>query len=125
MINPANGYKIFMAIEPVDFRKGMDGLAAYVTQAFELDPYSGAFFVFRSKSGDRMKVIMWDGTGLVLVYKRLEAAGFVWPKARGGTLTLSKSQFEALFEGLDWRRIVPPRLVQPVTGRSRATEALG
>ncbi|WGW03621.1 IS66 family insertion sequence element accessory protein TnpB [Tropicibacter oceani] len=113
MIFPANGYRIFMATAPVDFRKGMDGLAAHVTNQFDLDPYSGAFFVFRSKSGDKIKVLMWDGTGLVLIHKRLNGRKFVWPSISGGTLNLSKTQFEALFEGIDWRRVVPPRLSKP------------
>lgn len=105
MIAPSNTYKIYLATAPVDFRKGMDGLASYVVSNFELDPFSGAFFVFRSKGRDKMKVLMWDGTGLVLIYKRIEGAGFVWPKLNEGKLSLTKSQFEALFEGLDWRRV--------------------
>ena len=113
MIFPANGYRIFMATAPVDFRKGMDGFAACVTNQFDLDPYSGAFFVFRSKSGDKIKVLMWDGTGLVLIHKRLNGRKFVWPSISGGTLNLSKTQFEALFEGIDWRRVVPPKVSKP------------
>ncbi|PZX10326.1 transposase [Palleronia aestuarii] len=109
MIFRANGYRIHTAIEPVDFRKGMDGLAAHVTASFELDP----FFVFRSKGGNSIKVLMWDGMGLVLIYKRLEAKCFVWPQVRSGTMTHSKTQFEALFEGLDWRRIVPAQQLRP------------
>lgn len=113
MIFPANGYRIFMATEPVDFRKGMDGLAAHVANTFDLDPYSGAFFVFRSRAGDKIKVLLWDGTGLVLIFKRLNDKKFVWPSMSGGTYTMSKTQFEALFEGIDWRRVVPPRLTKP------------
>ncbi|UWR32959.1 IS66 family insertion sequence element accessory protein TnpB [Sulfitobacter sp. W027] len=105
MIAPSHSYKIFLATMPVDFRKGMDGLASYVMSNFELDPFSGAFFVFRSKSRDKIKVLMWDGTGLVLIYKRAEGGGFVWPKLSEGTITMTKAQFEALFEGIDWRRV--------------------
>ncbi len=56
-----------------------------------------------SKSG--LKLIYWDGTGLVMVYKRLEEQGFVWPAIRDGAMTLNHAQFEALFAGLDWRRV--------------------
>jgi transposase len=84
----------------------MDGLANYVLNNFDLDPFSGTFFVFRSKSKDKMKVLMWDGTGLILVCKRIEGNGFVWPKVSDGTIAMTKTQFEALFEGLDWRRLV-------------------
>jgi len=106
VIAPSSSYRIYLATHPVDFRKGMDGLANYVMTNFELDPFSGAFFVFRSKGRDKIKVLMWDGTGLVMIYKRIEGAGFVWPKLSDGTMTLTKAQFEALFEGIDWRRVV-------------------
>ncbi len=118
MIYPSGGYKIYMAVAPVDFRKGMDGLTAYVANNFELDPYGGSFFVFRSKTGDKIKVLLWDGTGMVLIQKRLHASKFVWPAISGGTLSLSKTQFEALFEGVDWRRVVPPRLSAPAAAQS-------
>nr|WP_255455380.1 IS66 family insertion sequence element accessory protein TnpB [Salipiger sp. PrR002] len=102
-----------MATQPVDFRKGMDGLANYVMTNFDLDPFCGAFFVFRSKRRDKIKVLMWDGTGLVMIYKRIEGAGFVWPKLSEGTMTLTKAQFEALFEGIDWRRVVSAAYHRP------------
>ncbi|WP_416361486.1 IS66 family insertion sequence element accessory protein TnpB [Leisingera sp.] len=51
---------------------------------------SGAFFVFRSEGRDKMKILIWDGTGLVLVYKRIEGAGFVWPKLSKGTIVYDK-----------------------------------
>ncbi len=87
MISPAQGCKVYLATQPVDFRKGMDGLAAYVKTNFDLDPYSGALFVFRSRSSDRMKVLLWDGTGLVLVHKRFAAKGIPWPPKMGARLS--------------------------------------
>ena len=78
MISPPSNLKIYLAVQPVDFRKGMDGLAAIVMNELELDPFSGAVFIFRSKRADRMKIIVWDGTGLVMTYKRIEGSGFVW-----------------------------------------------
>lgn len=105
MISPAGNFRIYIAIKPVDFRKGMDGLAAIVQSDFDLDPFSGAIFVFRAKRVDRLKVVVWDGTGLVLIYKRIEGAGFVWPKVSDGTLSITRSQLEALFEGLDWTKV--------------------
>ena len=61
MISPAGNFKLYLASKPVDFRKGMDGLAAIVMNEFDLDPFSGAIFIFRSKRADRMKLIVWDG----------------------------------------------------------------
>ena len=113
MILPPNGFRIFLATRPVDFRKGMDGLAAHVANSFDLDPFSGAIYVFRSRRADRLKLLVWDGTGLVLATKRLERKRFTWPKPQDRPVTLSKVQFEALFAGIDWQAIVPPREHRP------------
>ncbi len=72
MIVPSQAVKIVVATRPVDFRKGHDGLAAVVQNELGLDPHSGIIVVFRAKRGDRIKVLLWDGSGLVLSYKRLE-----------------------------------------------------
>ena len=60
MIAPAGNFKFYLASKPVDFRKGMDGLAAIVLNEFELDPFCGAIFIFRSKRSGRLKFIVWD-----------------------------------------------------------------
>ena len=72
MIFPSNRVRIVVATRPVDFRKGHDGLAAMVKRELRRDPFTGTVFVFRAKRADRLKIIFWDGTGLVMVYKRLE-----------------------------------------------------
>ena len=113
MIVPSQAVRVVIATRPVDFRKGHDGLAALVQNEFGLDPHSGLIVVFRSKRGDRIKVLLWDGSGLVLVYKRLESGRFAWPQVRDGIMRLSRAQFEALFEGLDWRRVLPARVRKP------------
>lgn len=113
MIAPGADLKIYMATRPVDFRRGMDGLAAAVQEILGLDPYVGAAFVFRAKRADRIKILVWDGTGLVLVYKRLEGSKFVWPQVRDGVMRISPAMFAALFEGLDWRLVRPERVRRP------------
>lgn len=105
MIYPGAAVPIYIATLPVDFRKGIDSLAALVEAKFDLNPFSGAIFVFRSKRADRIKLLLWDGTGMVLVTKRLEDAAFTWPTVRDGIMKLSRAQFEALLEGVDWRRV--------------------
>jgi len=107
MIAPNGQLRVFVATRPVDFRKGMEGLALAVQEILGLDPFSGAAFVFRSKRADRVKVLVWDRTGLVLVHKRLEGAKFVWPQVRDGVMRMSSAQLAALFEGLDWRMVRP------------------
>ena len=114
MISPAGGLRIYVATRPTDFRKGIDGLALVVQETMGLDPFSGAAFVFRSKRADRIKVLVWDQTGIVLVHKRLEGAKFVWPAVRDGVMSMSPAQFSALFEGLDWRLVRPEAVRRPV-----------
>ncbi|WP_274540588.1 IS66 family insertion sequence element accessory protein TnpB [Telmatospirillum siberiense] len=104
-----------VATKPVDFRKGAEGLAALVREAMGADPFSGVIYVFRAKRADRVKLIFWDGTGMVLVAKRLEEGAFRWPLVQDGAIRLSAAQFQALMEGLDWRRVhEPQRAVVPV-----------
>lgn len=113
MIVAGQRLPIVIATKPVDFRRGHDGLAATVQNELGLDPHSGMTVLFRSKRGDRLKILVWDGTGLVLIYKRLEVSNFVWPKIQDGVMQLSRAQYEALFEGLDWRRMVAKPVVAP------------
>jgi len=113
VIIPSQAVKIVVATKPVDFRKGHDGLAAVVQNELGLDPHSGIIVVFRAKRCDRIKVLLWDGSGLVMTYKRLEQGKFAWPSISDGVMRLSKGQFEALFEGLDWRRVLVPRVRRP------------
>lgn len=102
---PVQQMRILVATRPVDFRKGHDGLAALVQSVLKEDPFTGTVFVFRPRRADRLKILFWDGTGLVMAYKRLEENTFVWPAIRDGAMTLNHAQFEALFSGLDWRKV--------------------
>lgn len=95
-------------------RKGFDGLAAQVRNILQLDPFSGAVFLFRGKRGNRLKALVWDGSGLCLYAKRLERQKFVWPRASDGAVRLSGAQLAMLIEGLDWRHaIVHDEVVTP------------
>jgi transposase len=114
VIVPGHPVRIVIATRPVDFRKGHDGLAAVVANELGLDPHSGVVVIFRAKRGDRIKLLVWDGSGLVMAYKRLEQGKFAWPAIRDGVMRLSKAQYEALVEGLDWRRVYRPRTPRPV-----------
>jgi transposase len=100
--------RIYIATKPVDFRKGLDGLAALVKEVLKLDPFCGA-----AKSADRIKILIWDGSGLILIYKRLDDAKFRWPRIEDGVMRLSPAQASALFEGLDWARVRAVRRPRP------------
>ncbi|WP_265440509.1 IS66 family insertion sequence element accessory protein TnpB [Bradyrhizobium sp. SEMIA] len=72
----ASGAKIIVATRPVDFRKGADGLAALAREKLNHNPFARTIFVFRSKRADRLKIFAWGGSGLVLLWKRLEHSAF-------------------------------------------------
>ena len=94
-----------VASKPVDFRKGMDSLTSLVMQALASDPFTGDVFIFRSKRSDRLKLLVWDGSGLCLITKRLETGGFTWPPVRDGAVTLNAAQLRLLFTGMDWTQL--------------------
>jgi len=113
MITVPAGIRVLVATKPVDFRKGGDGLVALVREALGEDPFSGTIFVFRSKRADRVKVLAWDGSGLVLFWKRLEHGGFRWPPISDGVMRLSASQLAALVDGMDWSRLHTRDIARP------------
>src|SRR4051794_7353890 len=105
MITVPAGTRILLATRPVDFRKGAHGLAALAQEVLAEDPFSGAVIVYRSKRADRVKLLVWDHSGLVLVWKQLQQGSFRWPPIKDGVMTLSPVAFAALFDGLDWTRV--------------------
>jgi transposase len=113
MIVPPGPVRVMVALKPVDFRKGLDGLAALVQEHLKGDPFTSVIYAFRSKRADRLKLIFWDGAGMVLVSKRLEGGKFRWPRVADGVMRLSPAQFSALVEGLEWSRVHVPRVRAP------------
>jgi len=95
--------KIFLCAEVTDMRKGFDTLAGVVREVLALDPLSGHLFVFRSRRGDRVKLLWWDEDGWALFYKRLEAGRFSFPTARDGqrSVTISATDLAMLLDGVD------------------------
>jgi len=121
MIALPSGARILLATRPVDFRKGAHGLAALAAEVLREDPFSGAVLVFRSRRADRAKILVWDGSGLVLIWKQLEGGAFRWPPVVDGVLRLTPVEFAALFDGIDWRRVQAlreiPKPVAPAWNR--------
>jgi transposase len=105
------GARILLATQPVDFRKGAHGLAALAAEALGEDPFSGVVIVFRSKRADRIKVLLWDTSGLVLIWKQIEGGAFRWPPIVDGVMRLTPPEFAALFAGLDWTRMETPKRI--------------
>jgi transposase len=107
MIAARAGLRILMARDPVDFRRGMVGLAAQVQEACGGRPFGGDVFVFRPRSRrDRLRLLYWDGSGLVMAQKRLEKGTFPWAGAGADLQALSAAQWALLVDGLEWRRLV-------------------
>lgn len=115
MITIPAGVCVLLATRPVDFRKGAHGLAALASAVLGEDPFSGVVVVFRSKRSDRVKILVWDASGLVLVWKQLQQGGFRWPPVMDGVVRLSAVEFAALFDGLDWTRVQTTRRIPTPT----------
>lgn len=97
--------KVFAATKPVDLRMSYDTLFAYCRDHIKKDPLSGHVFLFLNKNRDRLKVIFWDGTGLVLICKRLEEGRFTKLNSMlGDTVQITASEFALLLEGSDLNR---------------------
>lgn len=109
-----SGVKIMVATQPVDFRRGMNGLVALVASALAADPYCGDVFVFRAKRLDRLRCIYWDGSGMILATKWLEAGKFVWPSIRDGAMQMTREEFSLLLAGIDWTRVKQNPVKRPL-----------
>jgi transposase len=103
MIGLPPGTRVWLVAGHTDMRKGFDGLAALVQSALAENPFCGHVFVFRGRRGDLLKVLWFDGQGLLLLAKRLERGRFVWPQAATGSVSLTSAQLAMLLEGIDWR----------------------
>ena len=108
MIPVPSGVRVLVWSQPVDFRAGMDRLAALVQMTLRANPFAGDVYVFRARRTDRVKLLVFDGTGLVLVTKRLERGHFVWPPRGEDVVRLSAVQLSVLLAGLPWERLRAP-----------------
>src|SRR5512142_1096455 len=106
-----NGVRIYLAREPVDLRKSIDGLSLLVSQVLGEDPFSAHLFVFVNRRRDKLKALHYDVNGFVLYYKRLERGRFRWPVIPAGqaTLVIDYRQFQGLLSGLS----IEQRLARP------------
>ena len=94
MLSLPSAVRIFLCTEPTDMRRGFDRLAEMVRQVIRQDPLSGHLFVFRSRVGDRLKLLYWDRDGLALWYKRLEKGVFSVPKIHSHDGQVPLCQYE-------------------------------
>lgn len=92
--------QIYIACGYTDMRKSIDGLAALIREQFRMDPFSPSLFLFCGRRCDRIKALLWEGDGFVLLYKRLENGSFQWPREPSEVQPISWQQFRWLMEGL-------------------------
>lgn len=105
MISFSGRTKIYAATESVDLRKSYDSLYALCRDKLKKDPMSGHVFLFVNRTRERLKALLWDGTGLVIVCKRLEKGKFtLFNTMMGDVISMTSAEFALLFEGSDLTR---------------------
>lgn len=108
----AHGIPIYVALESVDMRLGSERLGGLVREKMQAEPRSRALFVFVGKSGHTMKVLTWDGTGTIVIHKRLDAGRFELPRAASPGeqhLRISDAMFDVIHKGV----ALTPRTTRP------------
>jgi len=110
--------RVLVATEPADFRRGIDGLARQCRAVLRCNPMSGAMFVFRNRRRTAIKVLVYDGQGFWLCYKRLSSGKFLWwPEAAAPAAELQAHELQVLMSAGDpgstkaaptWRPLKPP-----------------
>ena len=103
MLNDATGFKkVYLAVGSTDLRKGIEGLAAIVKFQFNLDPYDkNTLFLFCGKKPDRLKGLIWEGDGFLLLYKRINIGTFKWPRSASEAVEISMEQYSLLMQGFE------------------------
>lgn len=103
MLSLARATRIYVAVEPVDMRGSFNRLFALTQSVLAQDPLSGHWFVFSNRGRNRLKILLWDGTGLWVCAKRLEKNRFSWPKCSEACANLQAEELLALLAGLELR----------------------
>ena len=92
--------QVYLVCGYTDMRSSIDGLAGIVKQNFGLEPCSGSLFLFCGRRRDRMKALLWEDDGFLLMYKRLDNGVFQWPRSESEAKLLTQEQFVWLMQGL-------------------------
>lgn len=105
MLNDANasGFKkVYLATGFTDLRRGIDGLANIIRFQFKLDPYDkNTLFLFCGRRNDRIKALLWEGDGFLLMYKRLDNGAFRWPRSTDEAMSITEEQYRMLMQGFE------------------------
>ena len=113
MLNESRFEEIYIACGYTDLRYGIDGLATTVKEKFGLNPFSpNTIFLFCGRRSDRIKALVWEGDGFLLLYKRLNIGGFSWPRTKEEAMEVTPEQYHMLMQGLE---IVAKRPIEEMT----------
>jgi transposase len=96
---------VWLALGVSDLRGGIDALLAQVVRGFALGAQAHHAYVFANRRVDRLKVLVYDGAGMWLCTRRLQAGSFSWPRERAGRRSLTREEFDWLVAGLPWQRL--------------------
>lgn len=102
---------IWLVLEPIDMRTGVEGLCGRIAQSLGHAPVDGSAYVFRNRRSTRIKVLVWDQTGVWLCLRRLHHGSFVWPGQSSSFFELTQEQWTWLIAGVDWQRLSPQKPV--------------
>ena len=105
--------EVYLDCVYTDMGKSIDGLAAIVEQQFHMSPFSSALFLFCGRRADRIKGLLWEGDGFLLLYKRLESGRFQWPRDSAEAKRITPQQLRWLLEGLSIEQKTAIRGVHP------------
>ena len=119
MLNDGTGFKkVYIAAGFTDLRRGIDGLARIIRFQFQLDPHDrNTLFLFCGKRTDRIKGLLWEGDGFLLLYKRIETGSFRWPRSADEVMEITPEQYRMLMQGLE---IVPRHPIEEIENPSYA-----
>ena len=116
MIRPANsGVEVYLCVEPVDFRRQINGLATLVQDVLDMNPFSEQLFCFTNRRRNQCRVLYWERSGFVMWQKRLEKERFAWPKRSDTIVTLSGVELNMLLDGYDVWRVQPHQTLHYAT----------
>ena len=101
--------QVYLVTGYTDLRRGIDGLATIIQAQLQLDPFSKALFLFCGRRSDRIKGLLWEGDGFLLLYKRLDNGRFQWPRSETEAVKLTSQQIRWLLEGL---KIEQPKAIR-------------
>ena len=120
MLSLGPGVQIVLATEPIDLRRGHDGLVTLVRTLWNADPYSGTLFVFFGRRMDRVKILFFSAGGFVVYYKRLEKGRFSMPRLLEGAsqIALDAASLTMLLDGIDLRVVRRAPMWQPAARKS-------